>query len=712
MAAVLAQEIPMAAVTERILARFSEVFNAEMKLRAGLPWRDHFRPLMRFVKLIVVLTVVAHRGFSPEFVAGIDRLKMGEGFSGRVAQSGQPLLVENASTDPRLTRMVVRQAGLHSAAIVPLSSKGKVLGTLFALAREYREFSERDVQLLTSIGHQIGVAIENAQLFKAEQRRAEQFRVIGEVGHSITSILVVDELLNRMARLINEAFDYSHVGIGLIEGDQLVSKAEVGPWRDAYQSQRLKVGQEGVWGWVAQSGKPLLVADVRQEPRYQLAPEAADVRSQLCVPLRTKEAIIGVLSIESDQTNAFDESDLTVLQSLANQAAIGIENARLYEQAQQRIRELEALYRADEELYRHLDLDEVLQALVDIGVDILEADKSFLIVWDEGREQLVARAARGFSPETVALLSFSRGEGTVGHVAGTGEPVILEDALTDPRRKDERPEVVEAAVSSEGIRSFMHLPIKIGDEVFGVFNASFTAPHAFGEDELRLFAALAGRAALAIENAQLYEQTQELAVMEERQRLARELHDSVTQALYGITLYSQAAAGQLSLGHADRVAEQLRELQDTAQEALAEMRLLIFELRPPVLEKEGLVATLQARLQAVEGRVGLKTKFKVEGEGRLPPETEDGLYRIAQEALNNALRHAHARNITVYLRQAERTVTLEVSDDGVGFNPATARERGGLGLSAMEERAVELGGHLIVKSGPGEGTRVIVEVFV
>ena len=204
----------------------------------------------------------------------------------------------------------------------------------------------------------------------------------------------------------------------------------------------------------------------------------------------------------------------------------------------------------------------------------------------------------------------------------------------------------------------------------------------------------------------------EKAVAEERQRLARELHDSVTQALYGITLYSQAAAGQLSLGYADRVAKQLRELQDTALEALAEMRLLIFELRPPALEKEGLVATLQARLQAVEGRVGLKTKFKVEGEGRLPPETEEGLYRIAQEALNNALKHAHARNITVYLRQAERAVTLEVSDDGVGFDPATARERGGLGLSAMEERAVELGGHLTVKSEPGEGTQVIVEVLV
>jgi signal transduction histidine kinase/ligand-binding sensor domain-containing protein len=207
----------------------------------------------------------------------------------------------------------------------------------------------------------------------------------------------------------------------------------------------------------------------------------------------------------------------------------------------------------------------------------------------------------------------------------------------------------------------------------------------------------------------LRQREREKAVAEERNRLARELHDSVTQSLYGVTLYADAAAGHLALGHMDRAAEHLQELQDTAQEALAEMRLLVFELRPPILE-EGLVAALQARLQAVEGRVGLKTEFRVDGEGRLLPKIEEGLYRIAQEALNNALKHAYAGNISVYLRQAGETVTLEVADDGVGFDPTTARERGGLGLSAMEERAAELGATLTIRSTPGEGTRVKVSI--
>ncbi len=211
----------------------------------------------------------------------------------------------------------------------------------------------------------------------------------------------------------------------------------------------------------------------------------------------------------------------------------------------------------------------------------------------------------------------------------------------------------------------------------------------------------------------LRQREREKAVAEERNRLARELHDSVTQALYGVTLYSEAASGHLALGHTDRVSEHLRELQDTAQEALAEMRLLVFELRPPILEQEGLVAALQARLQAVEGRAGLKTEFKTNLEERLPLNVEEGLYRIGVEALNNALKHAQARNIKVHLRQDERTrtdplfVALEITDDGIGFDLATARERGGMGLSAMEERAVELGGQLAVESAPGSGTRII-----
>ena len=484
------------------------------------------------------LTIGASTGLSAQFITAINNLKVGEGFSGRVVQTGQPLTVPDVSADPRLTRLIVQEGGFHALVVIPLAARGKVLGSMFLMTRSYRDFSPQETELLNSIGQQIGVAIENARLFAAEQRRAEQFRVISEVGRHITSILNVEQLLQEIVRLIKETFGYYLVTIGLIEGEQLVFKAGVKThWAESqFIPGPVKVGGHGITAWVAATGEPLLAADVSQEPRYLFWPDTAETRSELAVALKTKAVVIGVLNVESNQLNAFDESDIMVLQSLAHQAAIAIENVRLYNQAQQ------------------------------------------------------------------------------------------------------------------------------------------------------------------------------AAVLEERQRLARDLHDSVSQALYGMTLYSQAAVGQLAAGCTERVAVYLRELQDTAQEALAEMRLLIFELRPPILEEEGLVAALQARLQAVEGRAGLHTEFQAEVGERLPPRIEEGLYRIAQEVLNNAVKHARARNIVVHLRRQERTVTLAISDDGVGFDPATARKQGGLGLAAVEERAAELGGRLALQSQPGEGTRVLVEV--
>jgi signal transduction histidine kinase len=209
----------------------------------------------------------------------------------------------------------------------------------------------------------------------------------------------------------------------------------------------------------------------------------------------------------------------------------------------------------------------------------------------------------------------------------------------------------------------------------------------------------------------LRQRERERAVTEERNRLARELHDSVTQALYGVSLYSQAASGQLALGRDEQAAEHLENLQDTAQQALAEMRLLVFELRPPILEEQGLVAALQVRLQAVEGRAGLRTEFRTDLEARLPLDVEEGLYRIALEALNNALKHARAQNINVYLRQQDPpqgTVALTITDDGAGFDPATARQQGGLGLLAMKERAEAIGAALNIGSETGNGTKVSV----
>jgi len=481
------------------------------------------------------LQMACYRGLSEPFRRVVARGII----SARAAKTGNPIIIDDLRQERDAPREAVEE-GYRSIASIPLLSKRQVQGVLTTASRQVRQFRQRDVDLLLSIGHQIGVAIENARLFKAEQRRAEQFRVINQVGRRISSVLDLDELLRAVVRLIKETFGYYNVNIFLVDpgSDELVLKAGVGGYVNGAPplGHRLKIGEEGILGWIAATGEPLLVNDVSHEPRYYAAPMLPGTRSELGVPIKVRGQVVGTLDVQSTESNAFDEDDLTTLQTLADQVAVAIENARLYEQAQQ------------------------------------------------------------------------------------------------------------------------------------------------------------------------------VATLEERQRLARELHDSVTQALYGVTLYAEAAARRLASGDVEGSADHLQELRETAQEALREMRLLIFELRPPVLEKEGLVAALQARLEAVEGRAGLETEFKVEGKGCLPPEIEEGLYRIAQEALNNVLRHATARRVMVQLRFDEESVCLEVCDDGVGFDPTTAREKGGLGLRGMEERAARLGGRLTVESRPGGGTRVRVSM--
>ena len=202
-------------------------------------------------------------------------------------------------------------------------------------------------------------------------------------------------------------------------------------------------------------------------------------------------------------------------------------------------------------------------------------------------------------------------------------------------------------------------------------------------------------------------QAEELATAKERNRLARELHDSVAQTLYGLTLQAEAAARNLTAGQTDEAAEALREIRDSAQQTLQETRLLIFELRPPILEQEGLVPALRNRLESVESRSGLKTQIKLEDVKQLPAKVEAGLYGISNEALNNILKHARATSIKVSLKKEAGKVALEIQDNGVGFDVNASS--GGMGLSGMKERSEQFGGDLKIASDKN-GTTIRVEV--
>jgi signal transduction histidine kinase len=312
----------------------------------------------------------------------------------------------------------------------------------------------------------------------------------------------------------------------------------------------------------------------------------------------------------------------------------------------------------------------------------------------------------------MAVLHFAREEGITGHVGTSGEPAAVEDSLTDPRRALERSETLRA-VDAEGIRSFMHLPIQLDDELFGVFSVAFVRPHAFGRGELRLFSSLAQRAALAIDNAQLYEQTKELAVVEERSRLARELHDAVTQTLFSASLLAEVLP-EVWASDPDEGNRLLQELQQLNRGALAEMRTLLLELRPTALVEASLEALLRQLAEAISGREGMPVEVAIEGECRLPPDVHVALYRIAQEALNNVVKHAQATQVSVSLSSGASVlssdvdgerVELVICDDGRGFDP-DAVPVGSLGLGIIRERAQAIGATLEIDTEFGYGTQV------
>jgi signal transduction histidine kinase len=200
----------------------------------------------------------------------------------------------------------------------------------------------------------------------------------------------------------------------------------------------------------------------------------------------------------------------------------------------------------------------------------------------------------------------------------------------------------------------------------------------------------------------------EKAVTDERSRLARELHDSVTQSLYSLTLFTEAARQMAEDAGYEGIERQIGQIGRIGLQALKEMRLLVYELHPPELEREGLIRALRMRLEAVEGRAGVEARVVVDADefGRLPRSVELGLYRVAQEALNNALKHAAATSVLVHLRKADGRVELEIVDDGLGFQPEAVRNRGGMGLESIHQRAEGLGGTSTIRSAPGEGTSV------
>jgi len=364
--------------------------------------------------------------------------------------------------------------------------------------------------------------------------------------------------------------------------------------------------------------------------------------------------------------------------------------------------EIQALYEADERILRNVSLNQVFQTLVDVAVDMLHADRSVVFAWDQKQTKVVPRVSHGFSPETLKVMEFAKNEGIVGKVLATGKPSITRQIELDSFRPE-----VRDAILAEGIRSFVHLPIIVDHKVVGVFNVGFTRPNLIGDDTMRLFSALTHRASISIANMELFEQTKDLAVMEERNRLARDLHDSAKQKAFAALAQLGTARGILN-GHENSVKIHLSEAENLVSDVIQELTFLVQEIYPIALQEKGLTTTLREYIFEWENRNDVTAQFVARNERRLSLEVEQAIYRVTQEALANIARHSSSTRVDLSLVYNDESIQLSVADNGRGFDTNTKSH--GMGLRSIRERVSSVNGTVQIQSAPGHGTRLLVQV--
>lgn len=369
--------------------------------------------------------------------------------------------------------------------------------------------------------------------------------------------------------------------------------------------------------------------------------------------------------------------------------------------------DLEALSRALLAVTERTSTHEVLQMIVESARELADADYAALGIPDEDGRFAEFYTAGVSDEEWQAIGPVPRAHGLLGELMRTTNAYRSADVQTDPRFSG-------WPSAHPDMRAFLGLPVVDDNEMLGaVWVANCGDKSAFSAEAEQRLRILAAHAAIALTRARMFERDRELTLIEERARIARDLHDAVAQKLFSLRLTVGAAEALAQKGDPARVTGELGRANELAGSALDELRAVVTELRPPAVREDGLVPALRKHIDVIGRAYPVDVRFESDCDGRcaLPDDVEDTVFRVAQEALHNALRHADPTSVEVVLRTPEGRVLLSISDDGSGMTDEPSSSGGRhLGLSSMRERARRNGGRLRVRSRPGEGTTVTLEL--
>ena len=662
------------------------------------------------------LAVRAQTGAVSAMLPGL-MVPRGRGMAGKALETGAPQVTDRYLEDSLFSHdfdPVARAEGTVTQVAVPIVHEGRPLGVLLAARRTPRPFGLGDIQVLARLADAASVACHHALLYQQATSRAATIEHLWQVGQALVHPLTLPETLNRVVQAARELLRTEHAVLTLwSEAAQVLTTAARAGGEDQRLPRRFRPG-EGAHGTVAATRRPLIVNDYAAFPT-RVRELSTVLTATTVVPLLIEGRLIGTLGVYATRPGrTFTAEDLRLLEFLAQPAAIALENARLHGAVVRRAEELAALLRATQTIMDGLDLRVILERIVEEASRIVRLPYVTVFLLDQKARVLRPGAVVGATLPPGFRIRL--GESFSGTVAATGQPLVVPDTRNDPRRL-----LTEQERGFEFV-SYLGLPIKVRGEVVGVLAFYSTAPWHSDPEELPYLSSFADQAAIALENARLFDQVRAgrerlraisrrlVEVQEAKSReLARELHDQIGQILTGLQLTLEMSSRLPAKESRARIGE----AQATVHELLTRIRELSLDLRPAMLDDLGLLPALLWQFERYTAQTRVRVAFKHSGlEGkRFPLDIETAAYRIVQEALTNTARHAGVNKVAVRLWADEDTLGVQVEDQGKGFEPeAVLTTHSTSGLVGMRERASLLGGHLTVESSPGAGTRVTAEL--
>lgn len=674
-----------------------------------------------------LLKILAYRGPIPREEALDIQFSLEEARTNREVILGQkPLIIADVWSEESLARGIRESAGeamdttysyLNCWMGVPLMVKNQVIGMLTLDHREPGHYRDSHANFAMAFANQAAVAIENTRLYQVTERRVEENESLFAVQQAITSRLEMDEVLQMISDEARRLTNTDISAVYLLEGDELEISYVSGIVSETIVGYRLSIA-DSIAGQVVKERKAILIPDTWEDSRVdRKAADQVGARSLLIVPLVAGEKTIGTITVANRTPGGFTPEDERLLTRLAGNVVISVENARLYQAEQNRRLVAESLRDIIGMINSDVDLDTFLDQAVMMAAQRLGASGCVLHKFDMENEIIIHRASYGL--EGIFEKGGKRGfqdlevsggikylQATLQHQPTYTNYPPLPDRIEEVRNSELIPPKIKKeriALRQKYAGSFS-VPLFIRDEVYGGLVFYYTDPQNFSEEQIQLGMTFTDQVAVAIENAHLFEKAEESAIAAERDRLARDLHDAVTQTLFSTSLIAEVLP-TIWEKDPDQGRARLEEIRTLTRGALAEMRSLLMELRPSALMETPLPDLLKQLTEAFTGRSGVPVTLTLEGECEFSPDVKVAIYRVAQESLNNVAKHANASQCWVDVTCWEEGVSLMVADDGQGFDTDQISPDS-LGVGIMRERADQINAQLEIDSTIDTGTQI------